>query len=95
MAVPPVGLDLVGGRLGARLVDVATDDRGARGREQPRRGFADPAAHAGEHRHLIRQIEQLLHAAHGTPPVYEVGIRRATGHRSWRPFVGPEPTDPQ
>ena len=57
-----VGLDLVGGRLRAGLVDVATDDRGARRREHARGRLADPAPDAGEHRDPAREVEQILHA---------------------------------
>jgi hypothetical protein len=30
-------------------------------------GLADPASHPREHRNLIREIEHVLHATHGTP----------------------------
>ena len=68
-----VGLDLVGGRLRAGLVDVAADDRGARRRERGRARLADAAADAGEHRHLPREVEHLLRAGH-TAPIRRISV---------------------
>ncbi len=62
-----LSLDLVGGGLRAGLVDVAADDRRARGGEHVRGGLADPARDTREHRNLTRQVEQILHACHENP----------------------------
>ena len=80
-----VGLDLLGGRLRAGLVDVAAHDRRARGREHVRRGLPDPARDAGQHRNLARQVEQILHACHGTP------FDRSGENRSGAYATGPGP----
>ena len=52
VAGEPQAADLLGRRLGGRLVEVEHGHRGALRRERLGRGAADAAAGAGDHRHL-------------------------------------------
>ena len=51
-------------RVGYGFVDVATDDRGARLRQERGRSLADAASDSGEHCHPVGEIEKILYATH-------------------------------
>ena len=84
---PAARPDLVGGGLGALLVDVAEHDRRARARQHVRGRPADAAGGAGEHCDPIRQIERLVDAGRCGHLSHAV-LRVTTGK-------GFEPTQPR